>query len=152
MPETTKEMVDNLNDLIEILKDGQKGFEAAAEDAEWADLKLIFSRFSEQRAKFADDLQALVAQTGEKPEESGTMTGAIHRGWIHLKSSLTTRDDLAILEQCERGEDSAVEAYRDALGSELGEAHPVVAEQAIEVQAAHDKVRSLRDSFKKVSN
>ena len=80
------------------------------------------------------------------------MAGAIHRGWIHLKSLLIIRDDLAILEQCEWGEDSAVEAYRDALGSELGEAHPVVAEQAIEVQAAHDKVRSLRDSFKKVSN
>lgn len=152
MAETIKETADTLNDLIEVLKDGQKGFEAAAQDAEWADLKLTFQRFSEQRAKFAHDLQALVVQKGERPEESGTMAGALHRGWIHLKSSLTTRDDLAILQECERGEDSAVKAYRDALASELGEAHFVIAQQAVEIQAAHDRIRSLRDSFKEVKN
>ena len=152
MAETIKETADTLNDLIEVLKDGQKGFEAAAEDAEWADLKLVFKRFSEQRAKFVEDLQALVVQRGEEPQDDGTVAGALHRGWIHLKSSLATRDDLAILEECERGEDSAVKAYQEALATEMGEAHVVVAQQATEVQAAHDKVRSLRDSFKKVNN
>lgn len=57
MADAIKETADTLNDLIEVLKDGQKGFEAAATDAEWADLKMIFQGFSDQRAKFAEDLQ-----------------------------------------------------------------------------------------------
>ena len=71
---------------------------------------------------------------------------------IGISDNDTTRDALAILEECERGEDSAVKAYQEALATEMGEAHVVVAQQATEVQAAHDKVRSLRDSFKKVNN
>ena len=70
---------------------------------------------------------------------------------IGISENDTTRDALAILEECERGEDSAVKAYRNALASELGQAQPVVAKQAGEIQEAHDKVRSLRDSFKKLA-
>ena len=151
MTNTNKEATATVNDLIEVLKDGQKGFEAAAEDAEWADLKLTFQRFSDQRAKFATDLQALVAAQGEEPQDDGTLGGALHRGWIHLKSALTTRDDVAILEECEQGEDAAVKAYRSALACDLGNAHAVVAQQAAEVQEAHDKIRSLRESFKKTN-
>ena len=152
MANTTKDAAESLNDLIEVLKDGQKGFEAAAEDAEWADLKMTFQRFSEQRARFAEDLQALVVRSGEEPQDDGTVAGALHRGWIHLKSAVATRDDLAILEECERGEDSAVESYRKALVSDLGEAQTVVAAQAHEIQEAHDRVRSLRDAFKNRNN
>jgi len=140
---------EKLNDLIEILKDGQLGFEAAADDAQSPNLKNALRKYSHQRAEFARQLQAVVVHRGEKPEDSGSLSGALHRGWINLKSAVATRDDLAVLEECERGEDFAVEAYRKALDhGELGAARSLISKQYTEIKAAHDEIRSMRDHMK----
>ncbi len=49
-----------LNDLIEILKDGQLGFTEAAQDLENVDLKSTLSGFATQREQFANQLQLAV--------------------------------------------------------------------------------------------
>ena len=138
-----------LNDLIETLKDGQEGFRVASEDVESSELKTLFSRFSLQRSKFAGELQSLARDLGEgEPETSGSVAGSLHRGWINLKSALASRDEHAILSECERGEDSAVSEYRKALEDSSLPAPVRVAltSQFSEVQAAHDQVRDLRDA------
>jgi hypothetical protein len=43
----------------------------------------------------------------------------MHRAWINIKSAVTNRDRHAILAEAERGEDSAVDAYKDALEENL---------------------------------
>ena len=48
-----KEIISTINDLIETLKDGQKGFREASEAVKDTQLKSLFSEFSLQRAKFA---------------------------------------------------------------------------------------------------
>ena len=139
-----------LNDLIETLKDGQEGFRAASQDVQSHDLKSLFSEYSLQRSKFAGELQALAHSLGEKePETSGSVSGALHRGWINLKAALTSKDEHAILAECERGEDSAVAEYRKALEHTDLPSHvaDTLREQAAEVKAAHDRVRNLRDAL-----
>lgn len=139
-----------LNSLIETLKDGQAGFRAAAEDVESSNLRALFSEYSLQRSKFAGELQALARSLGEKdPEDSGSVSGALHRGWIDLKSALSSKDEHAILAECERGEDSAVAEYEKAL-AETGlpaNVQETIRKQYGEVKAAHDRVRDLRDSL-----
>lgn len=138
-----------LNNLIETLKDGQEGFRAASEDVKSPDLKSLFSEFSLQRSSFAGELQSLVHDLGEgEPEDSGSVGGALHRGWIDLKSAITSHDDHAILSECERGEDVAVAAYRKAL-EDPDISAPVadtLQRQYGDVKAAHDRVKALRDA------
>ena len=100
-------LVSILNDLVETSKDGEKGFKTAAEDTKSSDLKATFLRRAQDCATGAADLQRLVARLGGKAEEGGTVAGAVHRGWVTLKSAVSGRTDLAILEECERGEDVA---------------------------------------------
>lgn len=138
-----------LNDLIETLKDGQEGFRAAAEDVQSSNLKTIFGELSLQRSKFAGELQTLARSlSGDEPEKSGSVAGAVHRGWIDLKAALVTRNEHAILAECERGEDSAVAAFRKAIesGNLSGDALATVQTQATAVKAGHDKIRGLRDA------
>jgi len=101
-------MADNvasiLNDLIETSKDGEKGFNTAADDTKNPELKTTFRRRAQDCARSAADLQGLVARLGGKPETGGSVAGAVHRGWVNVKAAVSTRDDLAILEECERGE------------------------------------------------
>ena len=136
-----------LNDLIETCRDGQEGFRVAAEDVKNAQLKALFTKYSEQRVHFVGELQSVVERTDKEPATESSFLGELHRGWINLKSALAGGDEHAILAECERGEDSAVAEYRKALEADLpANAAELVRRQAAEVQAAHDRVRDLRDA------
>jgi len=139
-----------LNNLIETLKDGQEGFRQAAEGVSDPKLKSLFSDYSQQRSRFATALQSEARQHGEtEPETSSSVTGALHRGWINLKSAITGGDEHAILAECERGEDSAVEEYKKALDDGLfPSAQELVSSQFADIKAAHDRIKSLRDATK----
>ncbi len=140
-----------LNDVIETLKDGQEGFRLAAADVNSPELKSLFSEYSLQRSGFAGELQTLAREVGEKdPADSGSVAGALHRGWINIKAALVSKDEHAILSECERGEDVAVAAYRKALEEpDLSQnVASVLQKQFAEVKAAHDNVRNLRDASK----
>ena len=135
-----------LNDLIETCRDGEKGFTSAAEHAERAELKQLFTTLASQRGTFVHELEVKVAGLGGKPADMGHVAAAAHRGWMSVKSAIASNDDAAILDECERGEDFAKKAYADALQKTLpADVQPIVARQASEVRVAHDKVRDLRD-------
>lgn len=143
-----KKTVSTLNHLIEALIDGQKGYQQATDEARDADLKTLFGKYSTQRAGFAAELQSEVSQLGGgQPESSGSVTSAVHRGWINLKSALTSQDRHGILAECERGEESAVKSYRQALsdGSLGTPVLAVVQAQHDAVLAAHNVIKQLRD-------
>lgn len=138
-----------LNNLIETLKDGQEGFRLAAQDSTSPQVKQLCNEFSAQRAAFATQLQTHVAGLGKEYETESSVTGSLHRGWINLKSALTGKDDHAIMAECERGEDYAVGAFREALAE--NNLPPTIAgtvrQQSSDIQDAHDRVRDLRDSL-----
>ena len=137
-----------LDELIQTLKDGQKGFNEAAQSVKDSQLKSLFNEYSQQRSRFAAALQNQVRNLGKsEPESESSAIGALHRGWINLKSTLSGGDDHAILAECERGEDSAVEAYQKALDDDLApDVYELVARQFTDVKAAHDRIRNLRDT------
>ena len=139
-----------IDDLIQTLKDGQEGFKQAAEAVSDPKLKSLFRDYSDQRSRFATVLQSEARRQGEtEPETSSSATGALHRGWINLKSAITGGGEHAILAECERGEDSAVEEYKKALDDGLSpSARELVSLQFPEIKAAHDRIRSLRDATK----
>ncbi len=146
----TSGTISTINSVIETLKDGQEGFRQAAEAAKDRQLKSLFSELSLQRSKFAGELQNEAIRLGEpKPEDSSSTAGALHRAWINLKSAITSADDHAILAECERGEDSAVKEYKEAMEEDLaGPVRDIISRQYTEVKAAHDRVRDLRDAMK----
>jgi len=150
---TNDNLISTLNNLIETCKDGQQGFKEAAEGVERSDLKSFFYEMGQQRSQFAGELQTLVRELGGDPENSGSMAGAIHRGWINIKSAVMGKDETAILSEAERGEDVAKNAYKDALEESLpANVLPVVQNQYMSVQTSHDKVKSMRDSFRTATN
>jgi len=138
-----------LEDLIETCKDGQKGYQDAAEHVKRSDLKSFFNEQSLERARFAGELQEERIRLGKTDKkDSGSVGGSLHRAWIDTKVGLGAGDK-AILESVEAGEDKAKEAYQKAITADLPEnIAQVVRRQAASVQQAHDKVKSLRDAAK----
>ncbi len=137
-------VISTLNGLIETCRDGQNGFQTAAEGVKNSELKTLFGEYSQQRAKFVGELQDEVRRLGGDPENMGSVAATLHRGWINIKSTVTGQDESAIISECERGEDSAVSAYRDALNEDLpANIRTVVERQFAEVKQAHDRIRTL---------
>jgi uncharacterized protein (TIGR02284 family) len=136
--------------LIETLKDGQEGFKQAAEAVKDPQLKSLFDEYSRQRAQFAVELRSKAQSPDERESKmSGSAAGALHRGWINLKSALTSGDDHAILAECERGEDSAVEEFQKALDNGLSApVQQIVSRQYAQIKEAHDRIKHLRDAAK----
>ncbi|MDQ3178974.1 MAG: PA2169 family four-helix-bundle protein [Acidobacteriota bacterium] len=150
---TNDDVISTLNNLIETCKDGQDGFKTAAEGVERSDLKSTFYELGQQRAKFAGELQALVKELGGDPETTGSISASLHRGWINIKSAVTGKDEAAILNEAERGEDIAKKAYSDAQAQTLpANVNMIVQAQAQAVIAAHDRVRDLRDTASVATN
>lgn len=145
----TDDVVDVLNDLIESARDGEYGFMSCAEHADSAQLKSVFQRHAQECAAAAVELEHEIRRLGGEPASGGTVAGALHRGWVSVKSALSIRDDKAVLQECERGEDAAVARYRKALKTGLpADVRTLVERQAQGAQRNHDEVRALRDSFR----
>ena len=146
-----KQTLSTLNSLIETLKDGELGYQQAAEETQDADLKTLFGGYAKQRHEFAKVLQkAAFALGDDKPEHTGSVSSSVHRTWINLKAALTKQDRHAILAECERGEDIAKKAFAEALdqGNLSPELQKVVQEQHGTILTAHDAVKKLRDEAK----
>lgn len=146
------DIVDILNDLIETSKDGEYGFRTSAEYLKATDTQALFERRADECRQAAAELQALVSQYGGKAEDSGSTTGAMHRGWVAIKGTLSGFSDKAILEETEDGEDVALKRYRTALEKSLpSEVRSVVERQFEAVKRSHAQVRNLRDQARAAS-
>jgi len=141
------DVIDALQDLVECSKDGEYGFSECADQAKRADLKSIFLQRADDCRRGAEELNQQIRSLGGSPKDGGSATGALHRGWVSVRSALTTYDDRAVLQEAERGEDNAVARYRKALKQPLPDhVRQVVERQFQQVQRNHDEVKRLRDS------
>ena len=143
-----KDTIDALNDLIETCKDGEYGFEACAEQAQSPQLKAMLTTRAQGCRRAAEELQSCVLDLGGKPDTDGSVAGAMHRGWVAVRSKLSTLTDRAVLDECERGEDVALKAYRETLAGELPpDIRSLVERQAEGAKRNHDEVKALRNSL-----
>jgi uncharacterized protein (TIGR02284 family) len=143
----TNEESTALNHLIEVCRDGQDGFETASEAIGDKVLQSELNQYSLQRMDFAVDLEAALRSMGQPAHDGGSVAGALHRGWMNLKAAVASNDEYAVLSECERGEDSAVRAYREAIEAHLApEVETLVEQQYHQVQRVHDRMKQLRDA------
>lgn len=142
-----KQTIKTLNNLIETSKDGEAGFKVCAEDIKRDDLKTMFLKRAQECGQAATELQALVLQLGGDPEDSTSVSGDLHRRWVDLKSLVSGKDETAILNECERGEDVAKKHYKEALEEDLpAPVREVVLRQQQGVLRNHDQIKALRDA------
>ncbi|MBB6107725.1 conserved hypothetical protein [Mucilaginibacter lappiensis] len=142
-----------INDLIKINNDRVAGFQKAGTDLENANNGLItvFSKFADESRQYVGELTDIARRYGGEVAEGTSTSGDLHRAWIDIKATFTGHDLLAILNECERGEDAAKAAYRDALAPEselTPELTQVIQIQQQGIREGHDLIKSLRDQAK----
>src|SRR5262249_525437 len=132
-----------LNDLIESCRDGDQGYRTAAEHVKNEHLQEFFGRCSYHRAQFASELQSEVRRLGGDATQKGSVTGMFHRGWMNLKSAVTSGDE-SLLSEWEWGDDTAMRNYERVLKQNLPpNVLPVVKHQYTQIKGTRDRIREM---------
>lgn len=146
------DVIETLDDLLESCRDGEYGFRECAEHVKAQDIKTLLLRHADECRMAASELIGQIRQLGGTPDEGGTASGALHRGWVSVRGVLSGYTDLAMLEECERGEDAALARYRKALKDNMPSAiRAIVERQAQGAQRNHDQIKAMRDALKAAS-
>jgi uncharacterized protein (TIGR02284 family) len=137
-----EELLECLNELIETSRDGEHGYQTASENVKNPGLQTFFRECSTQRAQFASELESEVRQLGGTPVESGSVSAAVHRGWINIKSIVSS--DEAVIAECVRGDEGAIETYQRVLKNNLQpNVLPVVKHQFTEIKRTLDRLQDM---------
>ena len=148
---STKETIEVLNDLVAINNDRIVGYEKAIDETkqEDSDLKSLFTSMIDESRKIKLDLANEVQVLGGEYDRGTTASGKLYRAWMDVRAVFTGHDRYTVLANCERGEDAAQNAYKEALNEHLPDyIHTLLSGQKQTLKASHDKVRSLRDAAK----
>jgi uncharacterized protein (TIGR02284 family) len=138
-----------LNTLIATTLDSVKGYRDSAEESENSTHAQFFREMSEERSRVADDLQAQVRSLGGDPELESSTAGAVHRGWVDLKSAITGRDEQAIVNEVERGEDYIKGKFETAMqDDDLSPAARGAIEKCFEsIRKGHDRASQMKHAM-----
>jgi uncharacterized protein (TIGR02284 family) len=109
--------VSAVNSLITTLIDSMNGYRDAAEHAESASFQQLFRSMADDRATVIEDLRAAVSRAGGEAADDGSLLGQTHQRFLDLKAALTGRDDKAIINEVERGEDYLKGKFEAALST-----------------------------------
>jgi uncharacterized protein (TIGR02284 family) len=141
-----KHEIATLNSLIATTIDSINGYEDAAEHIQNERLREIFRQRANERQRVVEDLRAEVRRLGGEPEDDGTIMGKTHQRFLDLKAAIAGRDEKAIINEVERGEDYLKEKFEAALDdSDLsGECRAVVEKAYQSVRSGHDQVSQLK--------
>ena len=150
----TKELVytdvlSDLNGLLEACRDGEYGFRECADQSKADNLKELLNRYADETLANAAELQNFAREMGGKADDNGSVVGALHRGWVSVRGTVTGYSPETMLAECERGQDALLAAYTRAqkknMPLHIAEA---IARQAEGVQKNRDRIKELQETLK----
>ena len=138
--------ISTLNTLIATLIDSITGYEDAAANSEGGRFAQLFRERAGERQRVVEDLRAEVRRLGGNPEDDGSFMGKTHQRFLDLKAAITGRDDQAIINEVERGEDYLKGKFEAALesGTLSGESRAAVERAYQSVRSGHDQMSALK--------
>jgi uncharacterized protein (TIGR02284 family) len=141
--------ISTLNTLIATTIDSITGYEDSASNIENERLRELFRSRADERQKIVEELRAEVRRLGGDPEDGGSFLGKAHQRFEDLKAAITGRDEKAIINEVERGEDYLKEKWQAALqsGNLKGETHDLVERLYQSIKAGHDQISQLKHGF-----
>lgn len=138
-----------LNTLLSTVYDSVKGYEESSRDVDSNEVQALFHAGAKERVEVAHMLRDAITQMGGEPTDSPSMLGSAHQAFMKLREMVSAREDQAIIEEVERGEDYIKEKFETAIGNtDLSPQALTVVQQAYaKVKQGHDRARDLKQAI-----
>lgn len=146
--------ITTLNTLIATTIDSITGYEDSAANIHDESLRQTFRSRADERQQVVEQLRSEVRRLGGDPEEGGSFLGKAHQRFEDLKAAVTGRDEKAIINEVERGEDYLKEKWQAALqsGELKGESHDLVERCYQSIKQGHDQISQLKHGLEGRAN
>jgi uncharacterized protein (TIGR02284 family) len=118
MVDTDTELTDGLTLLIDTCHDSEQGFRSCAAQAHAMSLQLLLTLRADALRRAAAELKALLGH-GHGDANPSRRPTAPARGWWADKATLAGYSDVALLAECERGEDIGLRRCRYVLDQDV---------------------------------
>lgn len=145
-----EQIVACLQELLEKNYDAAKDYKIAVERADDHELKQFLIKQVVRRDHYATELDKLIHSLNEKPKETGSLSGSIHRTWLNLKNSIGKHTDESLLKECLEGEKNSIENYEEKLSKKAipTQIEEVLQRQLAEMKVTYASVSTMEDILK----
>ncbi|MDQ3246676.1 MAG: PA2169 family four-helix-bundle protein [Pseudomonadota bacterium] len=146
MNDDNQTQISTLNTLIATTIDSVNGYEESAKNVEGERFQQMFRERASERQEIVQQLRETVRNLGGTPDDDASFLGKTHQMFADLKAAVTGRDEKAIINEVERGEDYIKDKYETALNGDslTGEARSAVEQAYQSVRSGHDQISQLK--------
>ena len=138
----------NLNELIQIARDGQTFYTDAVGKVRNPNLRVVFRGIIDAKAQLIAALSEHVRVRGELPSAEGTVTGYFHQFYGDIRARLSADSDAAFVARLEEAEDRLLNAFENAAAApENREVRDIILRHLPRVRLCHEQMRNLRSSL-----
>ncbi|MNR19913.1 hypothetical protein D3C85_1367300 [compost metagenome] len=136
-----------LNELIEITRDGQRFYEHAHNAVRDVRLHALFRDMSRAKTEVIQALTGKVVDNHEVPAAGGTFAGTLRNIYADTRATLSSDGEAIYVAQLEAAEERILHAFEDALESAEPDVHALLVEEMPKVRASHERIRTLKQSM-----
>ena len=134
-----------LNELIEVTRDGQRFYQHAAEEVKDVELQHLFRDLAQAKTQIIQALSVKVAANHEQPSQGGTLTGRMRELYADTRSRIGDHD-AAYVDQLEQTEAHILRAFEDAVGDAEPDVRALLAIELPKLRACHARMLHLKES------
>ncbi|AEF20190.1 MULTISPECIES: ferritin-like domain-containing protein [Pseudomonas] len=135
---------EQLNELIAIIRDGQRFYEHAHDEIKDERLQALFRDMAQAKHQVIQALAVKVAANHEAPASSGTLMGKLRQAYADARATLSSDEEATYIAQLEDAEDRILEAFEDAMESAQPDVRALLAVEMPKVRACHQRMRELK--------
>jgi len=137
-----------LNDLIEIVRDGQTFYTDALRKVRNPNLKVVFRGLIDAKSQLITALSEHVRVRGLAPSQRGTLAGYFHQVYADIGAKLASDTDTAFVARLEESEDRLLTAFEDAAAArDNADVREIILRHLPRVRLCHDQMRNLKLSL-----
>lgn len=137
---------EQLNELIAIIRDGQRFYEHAHDEINNEQFKALCRDMAQAKHQIIQALSVKVAANHEQPTDSGTLVGKLRQAYADARATLASDEESTYLAQLEEAEDRILEAFEDAMETAQPDVQALLAVEMPKVRACHQRMRELSNA------
>lgn len=135
-----------LNELIEITRDGERFYQHALGEVQDAGLRRLFEDMLQSKIRIIQALAVEVAGEYQAPAQGGTLIGKLRELYADTRSALSKDGDATYLEQLAASEQRILEAFEDAMTDADPDVRALLSVEMPNLRAGHERMQQRKAS------
>lgn len=145
-----KELVHDLNDILERNYDVAQGYKDAARNVDNDALRVFFINQAKERIRIAEEIKSEIKLLGGMPVKEGSFLGLFTRSWTNFKTSLNHENEREVIDACITGEEKSLREYQALLKTKVHLSERLISElenHKVQTEKAINELEGVRRKF-----